>query len=153
TLWACYLFDIGRLDESEMIRRGWWRHAFPPSVAKIPIPMPSLPLGIATVVSHNKHEHEVYLNGQVHQVGQGGWWYYFPEALVVKSPLSLSIGLLLAAALAFKRIRRPKLSVAIAATAAIFLAFSMTSSVQIGVRYLLPIIPLAYVLIVLQLTR
>ncbi|HEX8171335.1 MAG TPA: glycosyltransferase family 39 protein [Thermoanaerobaculia bacterium] len=65
------------------------------------------------------------------KVRKGGWWYYFPVALAVKTPIPF-----LALALtgcAFKRTREVSL------IAAVILAIAMSSRINIGVRHLLPL--------------
>lgn len=63
------------------------------------------------------------------QVRAGGWWYYFPVALFFKTPIPFLI-------LAIAGLRR-KLEIAL--LAAMILAIAMTSSINLGVRHLLPI--------------
>jgi hypothetical protein len=148
TLWASYLFDIGSLAEGEMVSAlPAWAN-WPPMHVKIP--MPSFPLGIAVLMRHNMFRSPTYLNGHVRY---GGWWYYFPEALLVKGPSALVLGMLIAVGLALYRVRRRRMSFAILIVAAALMAGSMVSRIQIGVRHLLPLIPLVYILVCLQLAR
>ena len=72
-----------------------------------------------------------------------GWWYYFPVALAVKTPLGFLI-LTLAGAVAIARrpTRKDWRILAPAAAAAAILLTSMASRADIGVRHILPIYPL-----------
>ncbi|WP_428936961.1 glycosyltransferase family 39 protein [Fontivita pretiosa] len=146
SLWATYFFDIGRLDDSASAVAGaasWER--IPRFLRHLPLPMPSAILGLITLLEHNRAGHgAMYLNGQI---STAGWWYYFPEAIVIKSPMSLSIGLLLAGTVALRRPRPRRIGVLLI-PAMLFLLASMSSRVNIGVRHVLPVIPLLYLIIV-----
>ncbi len=71
--------------------------------------------------------------------GRDGWWYYFPVAVAVKTPLPL---LLMAAAGAFLALKRRASEAAwlLLPPAGYFLA-ALTSKTQIGYRHVLPIYP------------
>jgi hypothetical protein len=68
-----------------------------------------------------------------------GWWYFFPVALAVKTPLGLLILTLIGFA-AFFRAKRP-LWLPPALLLAILL-ICMPSTLNIGVRYVLPLYPM-----------
>ncbi len=95
---------------------------------------------LALTLGHSKTGHEGYLWGEW---SSQGWWYYYPAALFLKSPLAF-IALLVMAAIAFLKNRaqsRP-LEWATWVCAALYLLAAMTSKVNIGVRHLLPMFPL-----------
>jgi len=85
--------------------------------------------GIRVVGGHAKEGHLAYLFGQRSQFG---WWYYFPIALFFKTPLPFL-------ALASLGFRRRHLDAT--AAAALILLIAMTTSINIGVRHILPIFP------------
>jgi 4-amino-4-deoxy-L-arabinose transferase-like glycosyltransferase len=92
-----------------------------------------------------------YLNGRW---SRRGWWYYHPEALLLKTPLGLwGLGLLLAGLALRRRPGSPpgddaRLSSWIAATAAgAVLVASLPVRLDIGVRYLLPALPFLHLLL------
>ena len=88
--------------------------------------------GIIAVQQHNARGHSAYLFGEVRN---SGWWDYFPIAILFKTPLGL---LILGMAALFTRAREGTL-IALA-----ILAVAMTSSINIGVRHVLPVyVPLA----------
>ena len=73
----------------------------------------------------------------------GGWWYYFPVAFVLKTPVSLLVlgagGLAL---LASRRRRFDGLTTAfVVVPPVVYLAAAMTSGINIGVRHILPVYP------------
>jgi hypothetical protein len=112
--------------------------------AKVPIPAPDLFWGIYYQWRHNHEGHPSYLLGEVRETG---WWYFFPVALAVKTPLPL---LILSGIGAFFLIRRLVLRLQdldwrkltpLAATAAVLLV-AVFSRIDLGVRLVLPIYPL-----------
>ncbi len=75
-----------------------------------------------------------------------GWWYYFPIAFVLKTPLPTLILLLWAIALSLRRssdVARRELAVILPPI--IFFALSLTSKLNLGYRYLLPVLPFLFV--------
>ena len=83
--------------------------------------------------------HQAYLAGEY---STSGWWSYFPIALAVKTPLvtlfCFTIGL---ASLVRSRERVVWLGLPIA----LFLGIGLVSSVNIGIRHVLPLYPFAFV--------
>jgi hypothetical protein len=69
-----------------------------------------------------------------------GWWYYFPVTFALKTPLPLIVLLLVALA------RRPgRLDLFIWIPVIVFAGFALTTRVNIGHRYLLPLAPFLFV--------
>jgi 4-amino-4-deoxy-L-arabinose transferase-like glycosyltransferase len=81
------------------------------------------------------------------EVSAHGWWYYFPLAYALKTPLAILV--LLAAGLIAYAKRRRELGattlVFLIGPAAVFLAVAMTSQINLGVRHILPVYPFAIV--------
>jgi hypothetical protein len=155
-VWATYLFNIGTLGDqtafaADAVQLHATSKAMPHWLESIPIPMPSLLLGLRTLIRHMHGGHLAFLNGQFRT---RGWWYYFPEALLLKSPLAFLAGLLIAGVLLFKR-PRPQLITAMALLLppALFMASAMKGRVDIGIRHILPVIPFLYLIISAQLVR
>lgn len=93
--------------------------------------LPRFFTGIAAVIAHNRGGHGAYFLGEVRTMG---WWYYFPIVLAIKTPIAFLV-------LAIAGIRRNS---AIAMIALLILVAAMTSHLNLGVRYVLPIyVPLA----------
>jgi hypothetical protein len=83
----------------------------------------------------------LYLLGEI---SKEGWWYYFPVAIAVKSPVAVLVLLLLSAGIFFLRRRDiPARAFGVILPAAVFLGVSMGSGLNIGLRHLLPAIVLA----------
>lgn len=85
--------------------------------------------GMRMVANHAREGHLAYLFGRKSLYG---WWYYFPVALLFKTPLPF-LGL---AALGFLR---KHLDAIVAA--AVVLTICIFSPIDIGIRHLLPIYP------------
>jgi hypothetical protein len=84
------------------------------------------------------------------QCSDTGWWYYFPVAFLLKTPLPALILLLWAVPLSFRRPpdAAPRLwrrELAIVLPPLIYFAFSLTSKLNLGYRYLLPVLPFLFV--------
>jgi 4-amino-4-deoxy-L-arabinose transferase-like glycosyltransferase len=102
-------------------------------------------VGLQAVFVHNREGHPSSLLGQYRQ---SGWWYYFPAAFALKT--SLPFLLLTIAALSWaitSAIRRRAGDLILLLIAlAIYLALSMSSSINIGVRHIAPVFPLLFLI-------
>jgi hypothetical protein len=86
-------------------------------------------------------ERTMYLLGQL---SYNGWWYYFPVAILVKTPISLIV--LFLAGLALCAVDRSRLwndDIFILLPIMVYLGAAMTMKVDIGIRHVLPIYPFA----------
>lgn len=96
--------------------------------------------GLRSQIFHQQTGHEAFLLGRRRSTG---WWYYQLFALGMKSTYAELAALVVAPA-AFITLGRKHLSMAISGvTFAAVLILSMASHVSIGVRYVLPLIPLS----------
>jgi len=116
-IWAGYRFSFGKVD-----------------FAALRLPAPELYSGIQEVIRHNREGHPAYLLGRR---AQTGFWYFFPVALAVKTPLAFLALAGAGAALAFRNGFR-RLGIPLAFALAI-LAASMFSHIDIGLRHILPV--------------
>jgi hypothetical protein len=95
---------------------------------------------LALKLAQSSWGHDGYLMGEW---STKGWWYYFPLAIVLKSPVAFIAAIIMAVALTLNRFRSMSpLELVPWVGAALFLGASMTSRVNVGVRHLLPMIPL-----------
>lgn len=127
TLWATYLFHTGRTGF---------------------LPMPMLWRGLWILQRHVTDGHAAYFNGQF---SGGGWFWYFPEAIALKSPLALLAALLVAIIVWLRR--RDRVALLLMIPFVIFLLPAMLGKLDIGVRHVLPAIALLYPLIAVLLKR
>jgi len=118
TVWAAYWFSFGIVPK--------WG---------VKLPAPEFFDGILAASSHNSGGHAAYNLGEV---SFKGWWYFFPVALAVKTPLAL----LLLCIPGIWAVWRKRSQPGYLTVAAFFLGIllpAMTSHVNIGVRHVLPI--------------
>ncbi len=87
----------------------------------------------------------MYLNGTIRRTG---WWWYYLEALALKTPIALWVvaGLAIAGAVR-SRMRAARLDEAlwILPAAAVLLVMSLQTGLDLGVRYVLPMFPFLFV--------
>lgn len=81
-----------------------------------------------------------------------GWWYYFPLALLFKSPVATiaAVGVAVALALRIRLIKRVRhldrwTTCCLAIPIVIYGFSALTSNLNLGVRHILPIVPLIFV--------
>ena len=85
---------------------------------------------------------------------EGGWWYYFPVALGVKSTIPFLLLVLAATGVHLRRRRScPEGLTYVSLAILVVLLVGMTSSLNIGVRHLLPIYPLLAIFVSLLFFR
>ncbi|MBI4090101.1 MAG: glycosyltransferase family 39 protein [Candidatus Kerfeldbacteria bacterium] len=115
--------------------------------------------GLFAVIGHSVGGQEAYLLGHYRD---RGWWYYFPVAFAVKTPLPTLVGLtsvaIIGASAAWSMRRRAqswRSTVAAVDTRlllyglvpTIFFILSMSSNLNLGWRHLMPIYPFIFVLL------
>lgn len=90
----------------------------------------------------------------------GGWWYFFPLALLLKTPVALHVLAAVAAVAAIGAIRvrrwRELAAHSLRApvvAAALFLAALLASGLNIGVRHALPMLPFLLILVAAGVAR
>ena len=117
-IWAVYGFTFGEVS-------GWG----------IRLPAPIFFDGVRSALAHNETGHAAYLLGEI---SNRGWWYFFPVALAVKTPLGWMLLALLGAGVCYMRRARLVYWLPVAFSLGILLP-AMTSHVNIGLRHILPI--------------
>ena len=143
-IWGAYRFSFGPMTEhvaSDAAGQGGIFARIPTpllhALETLPLPAPHLLDGLWQVHNHIDAGHTAYLLGR-HSFH--GWWYFFPVALAVKTPLAL----ILLAGLGVFALRREKnraLWMPAVLTATILL-INLPTSLNIGVRYMLPLYPM-----------
>jgi len=99
--------------------------------------------GLAILSSSSFGNRNAYLLGNY---SQGGWWYYFPVALSVKTPIPILI--IIIASIVFYIKWRKKLEFndyLILSPILIYFLISMVQKLNIGIRHLLPIMPFLFI--------
>jgi 4-amino-4-deoxy-L-arabinose transferase-like glycosyltransferase len=72
-----------------------------------------------------------------------GWWYYFPAAFLIKTPVAFIALIAIGSVVCVRRPRepRPTAETFIAVSVAIYLALAISNTFQVGVRHILPLYP------------
>jgi len=123
---------------------GWLHDAGYRLAARLPVPLgvQEVPLNVLGVEWHNSHGHHAFLLGQTDLMG---WWYFYPVALAVKTPLPLLLlgltGLTLLARRGWRERSVPLLAAPLCFTV-IFVFCCSYSHINIGVRHVLVLYPL-----------
>jgi 4-amino-4-deoxy-L-arabinose transferase-like glycosyltransferase len=118
-VWASYRFRVGPLEPTGVI-----------------VPAPPYLRGVCAVLDLAGGGRPSYLLGKI---SNEGWWYYFPVAFAVKTPLPTLLGLVVATAAMMFRRSRGDLFVGVPPLA-FFLAVT-TTRLNLGYRHMLPILP------------
>jgi len=118
-VWATYRFQVGPLEERGPL-----------------VPAPLYVQGVRAVLDFAGGGRPAYLLGQI---STAGWWYYFPVAFAVKTPLPTLLGLLIATGAALQRPSRDDLLLLLPPL--MFFLASTTARLNLGYRHLLPILP------------
>jgi 4-amino-4-deoxy-L-arabinose transferase-like glycosyltransferase len=96
--------------------------------------------GLAITLLHASGGNEAYLNGAW---SNSGWWYYFPLAFAMKTPLTFLLFAGVGIALAVRSRRELRFAeLAAWAGAAVYLLCAMWSKANLGVRHILAVYPL-----------
>lgn len=95
--------------------------------------------GMRMLRLHGEAGHPAYAFGRY---SAQGWWWYFPAAWLVKTPVPILIGSAAGVVVAARRARREPVRIAaLLAPPALILLAAMSFSLNIGVRHLLPMTP------------
>jgi hypothetical protein len=100
--------------------------------------------GLYNVVIHNQYGHSASLLGAYSDLG---WWYYFPVAFALKTTIPFLILSIAAAVWSFYRlvVARERIFAFLLVPLGIYLAISLTSNINIGIRHLLPAYPFLFI--------
>ena len=152
-LMAFYAFHVDRIDADEGSRIAGWVYLTGNAAAVFKRILMWLPpllpryfiYGIDMVVQDSRDGRPAFLLGAV---SDNGWWYYFPVAFTLKTTIPFlvtSVCGLFAAVFSLVRRKRFVLLYAIL-PAVLYLALTMTSHLNIGIRHLLPMFPFVAIL-------
>ena len=99
--------------------------------------------GVYNIELHNHDGHATSLLGQY---GDHGWWYYFPVAFALKTTIPFLLVAVAALGWAVWRfIRRDSRFLWLIVPVAVYLAISLTSHINIGIRHFLPVYPFLFI--------
>ena len=148
TLWAAYGFQIGTMPANLI--------TFPQLAGRV-LPLAHHLEQLLDIGGRLQKETPAFLLGQH---SDSGWWYYFPVAFLLKTPLPTLLLLAWAAGFALWQRRRqlpspfhPTDLAALLIPPAGYLAMALTSEINLGYRHLLPLLPFLAVFIAVALSR
>jgi Dolichyl-phosphate-mannose-protein mannosyltransferase len=117
-----------------------------------PQPLSTLVAGLVGLFRNNATGVPAYLLGEL---STSGWWYYFPVAFLVKTPSAVLVACGIALAtipLASRLSTRQRFAAAcLVAVPLLFFCLAITASLNLGVRYILPIYAFLYVVLAFTL--
>jgi len=154
-VFAVYAPEVFRFGQPERLlphlsRKGAVAEVIGGVAERLNLPMWNYLVGVDRLSEHNLAGHQSYLLGQL---STSGWWYYFPVAFLVKTPMAVIAAFAITGALIW-RVRENRFALwFMAAVGVIFAAFCLTSRINIGHRHLLPIYAFGYVLAGVVLAR
>ena len=123
-VWAGYGFEVGR-------------------VSGFPIPLPAA-THIRIFQSLREHYDLGHATFAMGRVSSHGWWWYFPAAFVLKTPVPVLLSIAYCV-LRIKHLTFDASRLTLFLFPALYAVSSLFSSVNIGYRHLLPVLPLLYV--------
>jgi 4-amino-4-deoxy-L-arabinose transferase-like glycosyltransferase len=137
-VWGGYGFTVHTFAELNP-----WIDSYSPSLQRFlahispstPLPAPAFFVGLSGIHKIDKEGFDTYLCGEV---GRTGWWWYFPFAVALKTTIA-SLLLFVAGlwfALRDRGTRGPFIEWSLAGLGIV--AVSMPSTLDLGVRYILP---------------
>jgi len=141
TVWAGYRFAVGPLVGASDAVGAQPQPGVVDRLARAPVyPAPALFDGVGQLAAKNRHGHKSYLLGEVRSTG---WWYFFPVAIAVKTPIAFLLLVLTGTVAIFRTPPGPprrRLIEPFAIAGAILLV-CIPSRINIGLRHVLPIYP------------
>jgi len=150
-LWGVYGFEVGTLlphQESHPVLDRFipWGHpgirrAVYAVAENTPLPAPAYFAELAWLRDYARRGHSSFLMGEY---GRTGWWFYFPVAFLIKTPIPTLI-LLAAAVVQSVRSRDGLNELFLLVPMLLFFVAGMASSIDIGYRNILLVLPLVFV--------
>ncbi|MGH9871895.1 MAG: phospholipid carrier-dependent glycosyltransferase [Pyrinomonadaceae bacterium] len=99
--------------------------------------------GVYNIELHNHFGHATSLLGQYNDLG---WWYYFPVAFALKTTLPfLLLAIVALGWAAWRLLKRDWRFLWLLVPVGIYLAISLTSHINIGIRHFLPVYPFLFI--------
>ncbi len=150
-VWAGYRFSMGSVTDAEARPHAAIDRLFGHSgilhqlayaaVESSWVPAPAFFKGLAAVRQKEAQGHKGYLLGHIRETG---WWYFYPVALAVKTPLAFLVLIAIGAFYLVKTTvaERNWITAAPVILAVALVLVCMPSRINIGIRHILPIFPL-----------
>ncbi|MHC1713777.1 MAG: ArnT family glycosyltransferase [Solidesulfovibrio sp.] len=124
----------------------WQGNALFHPISRLYLPLPQVFVDTFLLgMQYNKNGWPAYLAGQY---SVQGWWYYFPVLFLLKMPVAYLILLVFQAVVGLKRRIACTLDAVVLMTSVVVfsLFFVLFCHVDIGIRYIIPVLPFLFVL-------
>ncbi|MCK5451184.1 MAG: glycosyltransferase family 39 protein, partial [Candidatus Omnitrophica bacterium] len=115
----------------------------------VPVPMSSYLVGVLGVIKHGAEGARVLFMGKWSEKGNP---FYYVVAMLIKTPISLFLFFLLGCLRAFYS-RYRKLVLYLLFITGLFIVSASSSDLQLGLRYILPVYPLIFIISAIGLKR
>lgn len=139
-VWAFFGFSVGTIGEQPAIQAGIKQGMLPAELSTIWMPAPEWFAGLVLVAAHNLGGHPAYVGGII---ATHGFWYFYPMAALLKTPLPFLIFLLMGLAGAWlplgERESRNWEVMALVLLPFVILLSVFFSNINIGLRHVLVI--------------
>jgi 4-amino-4-deoxy-L-arabinose transferase-like glycosyltransferase len=115
-------------------------------ISRLYLPLPQVFVDTFLLgMQYNKNGYPAYLAGQY---SVQGWWYYFPVLFLLKMPIAYLILLVFQAVVGLKRRIVCTLDAFVLMTSVVVIGlfFVLFCHVDIGIRYIIPVLPFLFVL-------
>jgi len=154
TIWRAQPSEAGPSLRSMTDQSTFTGRAIAWTGARLGLRAHTLFVGLAQFAAYNRRGHPAYLMGRY---SDRGWWYYFPLAFAFKTPVGTLAAIALGAGLALaglaqrgigaKQRRQASLAVwAMALPILVYLPLCLLSTVDTGLRHVLPVYPFLFAL-------
>lgn len=109
------------------------------SLGTVPVPLSSYAVGVMGIFKHGGEGSMVFFMGKWSEKGTP---YYYLLALLVKTPMPAILSFFAGVLVLFRRADERAVNIYILSMAALFIAAASASNLQLGIRYILPAMPL-----------
>lgn len=144
SVWAFFGFSVGQLGNEPVISIGIKEGSIPAGLGEVIVPAPEWFAGLRLLMFHNDEGHPVYIAGNLLMYGI---WYYYPLAVLLKTPWPFLLFFFIGFAGAWIPVenKRNWEVIALSLMPFMILLAMLNSNVNIGIRHILVIYPLASV--------
>jgi len=150
-IWAGYGFELIRIKDDPYIIHNLGTAAAHLPFFNLPIPFYHYWVGLIKVFSHSAYGQDTFLFGQY---ALQGWWYYFPLAFLLKTPLTtifLALTVKIAGLKWWLKNRKAKqipfFYYLLIIPPLLYFVYTLLSNLNLGLRHLLIIFPFIFILI------
>lgn len=143
-VWAAYGFETAPVGSIMREMPPYLARHLPRWVRSLPCPAPSYLRGLFFQMRHASGGHAAFLMGRYSQTG---WWYYFPIAFLIKTPLAAIILLIISLVYFTRAHARWRDEIFIIIPPVLIFISCMMQRIDIGVRYILPVYPFLFIYI------